>query len=189
MALTDDEKVIRKIVCGKAIRMLREHWNISQQGLANMLGEDTDFVSVSRWERGVALPHPGKRNMMAEIARKGKRSDLEAIFRDPVQNWKATLEGNGYVADLITLLEICAINEHLTSVEKGGDDEWYVVLSQTASLIRDRLVKRVQAGGKIRLLTDEQRHLWFGMLEELGVIKQGKQNGRRKEKKAGKTAR
>jgi transcriptional regulator with XRE-family HTH domain len=187
MALSDDEKVIRRRVIGTAIRLLREHLSLSQPGLARMLGDDTDPVSVSRWERGIAMPHPDKRETLAGIARKNKRSDLEATFLDPVQNWKATLNDNGYVADLITLLEICAINENLISSEKAGGDEWYVVLAEVAAQIRDRLVRRVRQGGTVRLLTDAQRHLWFGMLDELGINKPRRHRGKKRE--AGKTTR
>ena len=46
MALSNDEKVIRRKVVGTAIRLLREHLGgISQPRLAVILGGDTDPVT------------------------------------------------------------------------------------------------------------------------------------------------
>ena len=178
MALSDDEKLVRRKVLGKATRLLRDHLGLAQPKFAALLGADTDSMSVSRWERAVATPHPSKRERLAEIARKNGRLDLEAAFLDPVKNWKATLPGNpAYVSNLITLLEICAINQSVAGLDNDEDDFWYQALDQMAGLVKDRLVKQVKEGGTVLLLNDAQRNYWFSMLEELGISGSKRRHG------------
>jgi transcriptional regulator with XRE-family HTH domain len=182
MALSDDEKVVRRKVVGSAVRLLRDHLDMSQSQFARELAESADTMAVSRWERGVVLPHPETREKLAAMARKSGRRDLEAAFLDPVENWKSTLPGNAtYVSDLITLLEICAINQHVAGLTDPEDEVWYVALDQMAALVRDRLVKRVKEGATVLLVNDTQRHYWFGMLEELGISNQKRRHGKRNE--------
>jgi transcriptional regulator with XRE-family HTH domain len=190
MALTDDEKEVRKKVIGMAVRLLRDHLGLSQAQFARLLDEQADPMGVSKWERATVTPHPETREKLADIARKNDRPDLEAAFRDPVMNWKGTLPGNArYVSDLITLLEICAINQHIAGLDDREDDFWYQALDQMAALVRDRIVEKARKGVRPLLVNDAQRQYWFSLMEELGIAgsKGGQRTGKRHE--TGKKAR
>jgi transcriptional regulator with XRE-family HTH domain len=169
MPLSDDEKLIRKKVVGSAVQLLRHHMGISQLELGRLV-HDTDPMNVSKWERGVVVPHPHKRDRLAEIARKNGRRDLEDAFINPVENWKVMLPGNlNYVGNLITLLEICTVNEHIASLRPNSDDLYYVTLNDIAGMIKDRLIERAKRGEPVVLLNDRQRHFWFETLKERGI--------------------
>jgi hypothetical protein len=190
MALSETDKMLRRKLVGAAVRRLREHLSIGQTELGRMIdgGADrrsvTDPGSVSRWERGEVLPHEWKRNELVRIAREHSRNDLADAISDPVRNWRAgLLTQNRYMFNLITLLEICALNQ-----EALGDSFYAPALSEMAAVVRDQLMKVFTPQKPPVLLDDYQRDFWNTMTEE---IEQGRKlaEARIKEHGDGETSR
>ena len=48
----------------------------------------TDYMTISRWERGIDSPSPAKRMALAKIAAKRGHEDLAALFHAPVVAWR-----------------------------------------------------------------------------------------------------
>jgi transcriptional regulator with XRE-family HTH domain len=48
----------------------------------------TDYMTISRWERGIDSPSPAKRMALARIAAKHGHEDLAKRFRAPVVAWQ-----------------------------------------------------------------------------------------------------
>ena len=190
MALSETEKMLRRKIVGAAVRRLREHLAIGQTELGRMIdgGADrrsvTDPGSVSRWERAEVLPHEWKRNELVRIARQHGRNDLADAISDPVRNWRAgLLTQNRYMFNLITLLEICALNQ-----EALGDSFYAPALGEMAAVVRDQLMKVFTPQKPPVLLDDYQRDFWNTMTEE---IEQGRRiaEARIKEQGNGETSR
>jgi transcriptional regulator with XRE-family HTH domain len=47
----------------------------------------TDYMTISRWERGIDSPSPAKRMALAKISTKRGHEDLAKRFRAPVVAW------------------------------------------------------------------------------------------------------
>jgi transcriptional regulator with XRE-family HTH domain len=168
LAFTKEQKSLRCSVVGRAVRLLRERLSLSQPQLARLIGGDTDAGSVSRWERALLTPHLWKREKLAQLARRRGWTEIADALLDPAANWKATIS-NRYVLDLITLLEICALNVDIAGLNNAADELFYHALDGVAAIVRDRIVAGYKTGAPVVLLTDEQRKYWFGMIDELGV--------------------
>jgi transcriptional regulator with XRE-family HTH domain len=186
MAVSEQEKKLRNKVVATALKMLREHADLSQPELAAEIAVGTDPISVSRWERGVAMPHPGTRERLAEIAVKHGRKDLAAAFADPTTNWRATVaNSNRMIDELLIALELAAINLHILQgpLDDGVGNSQDADLWDIAEHIQYRLFLRHQKGKDILLLNDAQKDWWYGYLKEMGADKPGKRRARRTEKK------
>lgn len=168
-----------------ALKMLRDEASLSQPALAAKIAVGTDPISVSRWERGVAMPHPDTRKRLAEISLEYGRKDLADAFADPAGNWRAALANNRMLDELLVLLEIAAINLHILQTEPdyGEYEIENEALWGIARMIQGRLLERHGKGQEILLINDAQRDWWFTLLEEMGAVRPGKRFAQRIEKK------
>ena len=75
---------------GWAVIELRRRQEWSQTELAHAIDKHgsktktTDYMTISRWERGIDSPSPAKRMALAKIATKRGHKDLAKRFRAPV---------------------------------------------------------------------------------------------------------
>jgi len=78
---------------GIAVCELRRRLEWSQTELARAIDKQgsktktTDYMTISRWERGIDSPSPAKRMALARIAAKRGHEDLAKRFRAPVVAW------------------------------------------------------------------------------------------------------
>jgi len=79
---------------GIAVCELRRRLEWSQTQLAHAIDkhsgktETTDYMTISRWERGIDSPSPAKRMALAKIAAKRGHEDLAKRFRAPIVAWQ-----------------------------------------------------------------------------------------------------
>jgi transcriptional regulator with XRE-family HTH domain len=79
---------------GIAVRALRRRLEWSQTEMAQAIdkhgdkAKTTDYMTVSRWERGIDAPSPAKRMALAKIAAMRGHEDLAKRFRAPVVAWQ-----------------------------------------------------------------------------------------------------
>jgi hypothetical protein len=75
-----------QVSVGAAVLRLRDegHLAITQVGLAEILGPPTSAITVSRWERGLALPYPKTRAKLADIAMRHGWWDIASALDVPV---------------------------------------------------------------------------------------------------------
>jgi hypothetical protein len=161
MALTEDEKTLRRKVVGCAVRRLREYMGISQTELGRRIDgaagtgrrATTDGGSVCRWEKGEILPNEWKRRELIRMAEKCDRNDLAALLDDPLQNWRAMLDKRSL--DFLTLLEICMLNQDVL------DRTFYEgALTAMADQVLAQLMQHFTPERRPVLLDDHQRALW-----------------------------
>jgi hypothetical protein len=90
---------------------------MSQGDFGRQGGLNADLMTVSRWERGVAIPHSDRLKQLAAIARRNECEDLVAAFDDELAGYWKSLIGREFpqIGRLITLLEISVINANIDS--------------------------------------------------------------------------
>jgi ribosome-binding protein aMBF1 (putative translation factor) len=159
-----DDSQRRKVV-GRTIRELRGALGvdkpISQHELAARIHKDVEGSSVSRWERGVIMPHALTRRKLARLAETCGRSDLANAFLRP-GDWRAAFRQNlPLEAEFLTLLEVCALNgEALESEENWGIATAMDDLRLKAYELLDLLLAAESSGENILLADDAHRLVW-----------------------------
>ena len=77
---------------GRAVNELRQRLEWSQEELGHAIGKHgghaTDYMTVSRWERGIEAPSPVKRVALGKIADRHRQEDLADIFRAGTSAWR-----------------------------------------------------------------------------------------------------
>jgi len=167
MALTAQQKTYRRKVVGRAVRLLRERLNVSQSGLARMVGKTVDAGTVSRWERGSLFPQPWKLGKLEEIARKNGFDDIVETFATPLETWKAGMAlTHPELVDLITLLEIAVLNADILGSDSQEDHAAFEGLRAAAKAVEERIVAHDRDGEPPFLFDDYQRRLMDELREK-----------------------
>jgi DNA-binding XRE family transcriptional regulator len=144
-----------------ALRQLRRRLGVSQPRLADMIGGRTNFVSVSRWERGKIAPNPWRCNKLAEIAAKAGRTDIAGVFKLGLDKWYAVVHDD----DMMTMLQIGAATCRTNGVAVH-DLNFAEGLATTATLITRYLLRRFVIGGFAPVLSDgDQYRAWLELYE------------------------
>jgi transcriptional regulator with XRE-family HTH domain len=130
---------------------------MSQAEFGDLGGLDADLMTVSRWERGVAIPHPDRLKKLAAIARRNECEDLVPVFDDELAGYWKSLIGREYpqIARLITLLEISVINANIDSNSPVAH-ETLIALEAIAQKFIRHLIK--ERKGDAVLLYDALQH-------------------------------
>ena len=86
-----------------ALRQLRKRLGMSQSQLADLIGGRTNFLAVSRWERGKIAPNQWRCRKLAEIAQQAGRRDLAGLFKLDFDKWRTVADD-----DTMAILQIGA---------------------------------------------------------------------------------
>ena len=173
-SIRENQKLLRKKSIGTAIRQLRTKLDWTQFSLAVALKVEPGMVS--RWERGNLSPHRLYLERIKKLAKKNGLDQLVQILNDPIQNWKAAIAMNSpEKAELITRLEIAAINGSMGEDEDSDDDN----LRYTLAHIEKKMVSRYNAGEEFMFFANEQREAWQKILAQHSASSPGRGRRRR----------
>jgi transcriptional regulator with XRE-family HTH domain len=162
MALSGDEKALRRELLGIAVYTLRKRLQITQAQLAAML--DDDATTVSRWERKVLAPQPRKLKLLARIARKKEWPDLAAVFAEPIEQWKSIVL-SPKDRQLLALFEIWLLNKrgyrrdvfHTIPVRET------IRLMRALDLMVHALKRVARIGDPVAIIGPEQAAAWSAL--------------------------
>lgn len=124
MPLDAEAKTYRRKLIGDAVRRLRQRLNVSQEKLADLVGDETSACTVSRWELSRLKPYPRSRARLAQVAMEHGWLDLVADLDTPVpfEEWLDLFKINfpDEHANLMTT-SLVTMNAHLLYPE-GCED-------------------------------------------------------------------
>jgi transcriptional regulator with XRE-family HTH domain len=162
VAITNQQRVLRKKVIAAAIRQLRADLGLTQLGLAQKLGHKAEPGMVSRWERGTLTPHPVYLEELKKLARRKGKEQLVTMLNDPLPNWRMIFAVNEeLLSQFLTELETVVLSVWLYESPELNLDR----LRRETFDLQARLVEKYRAGDEIVLWTDEQRDAWRKTLE------------------------
>ena len=155
------DETLRRETIAMAIRQLRKRLGVCQREFADLIGEPTDSMAVSRWERAKGVPNDWRRNKLAEIAEKAGRADMAGVFKLGLDKWDAVEHDD----DMMTMLQI-----GVATFRKKGvavhDLEFAEGLAATATLITQYLLSRFVIGAFAPVLSDgDQYRAWLELYE------------------------
>jgi transcriptional regulator with XRE-family HTH domain len=153
----------RAVIIGKAIMFLRQNaLGVSQAGLGELMGVNPG--TVSRWERGLLLPHTGVIHKFHALACKYNQNALAAVFSEPIANWRELCAAeNLFDLRLVMLLEILLLNEPFDPDEPGGSPEYCLAFQTMKEAIYAAYAALRANNGDVMLATPAHAELWEGL--------------------------
>lgn len=164
MALSGDEKALRRELLAMAVHTLRKRLGKTQAQLADML--DDDSMTISRWERKVLAPRPRTQKKLSRIAREHGWADLAAAFDAPIENWKSVALSPEDRQSL-ALFEIFLLNKplHRRQARQIISASRSIPFMRSVDLMVHELKRMARAGAPVALIGPEQTAAWAALTD------------------------
>jgi transcriptional regulator with XRE-family HTH domain len=164
MALSGDEKALRRELLGISVYTLRKRLGKTQAQLAEML--DDDSMTISRWERRVLAPRLRTQKELSRVAREHGWADLAAAFDAPIEHWKSiVLSPKG--RQLLALFEIVLLNKPVSryAAHQFIPARLSIPLMRSLDLMVHELKRMARARKPVVLITPEQVAAWSALTD------------------------